>query len=519
MSTSTGQERVIDFLTCAENYSHSGPVEVIHTHCAHLFLVGDDVYKIKRAISFSYLDMSSLESRYHLCKRELELNQKTLPDIYLDLVSICEADNGSLELNGSGEPVEWAIHMRRFNETSVLDHMATNGQLEIDIAASLGSSIAEYHSGLQALDVNDGHARIHEVVKELVQELGLLDHVFSKSEIEGFRTATSIELERCMELMDERARAGFIRRCHGDLHLRNLIMHKGVPTPFDALEFDERMATTDVLYDLAFLLMDLCHRDLTEQSNAVLNHYFLHSKISQLQGLSLLPIFLACRACIRAMTTAQAIKADLEHQFELRSEAISYLQSSRQFLKRQAPVLIAIGGLSGTGKSTLSQKLASSVVKAPGALLLHSDAERKVAEGVDEKACLPDERYTKEASNENYNRLRQKTSIALAADWPVIVDAVFLRYKERFLIEQCADEYGCRFVGIWLTADTKTLQQRIAARVNDISDATVAVLDLQLLQDQGPMTWQTLNTHCSRASVFEQASKIVSDLLTSDIQN
>ncbi|NND91865.1 MAG: AAA family ATPase [Granulosicoccus sp.] len=484
-------------------------VETISTHSARLFLTGRHVFKIKRAVTYSYLDMSSLETRRRLCQREVELNSVLLPDIYLGVVAICRRADGSLQLGGEGKPVEWAVHMRRFDESLVLDNIARRGALDTRLAGMMGRSIAEFHAGLQSEPVGDGCDRIREVVIELVHELNLLQGQFDRDRLDSFSRYGMQELESMAHRLDSRACDGFVRRCHGDLHLRNLVLHEGVPTPFDALEFDERMSTTDVLYDLAFVIMDLHYRQLSRQANSTLNQYLLYSTEGMIDGLSLLPLFLFCRAGIKAMTSAQ--RASLEESASRNSgrDAVDYLDLALSYLNKTPPVLVAIGGLSGTGKSTVSAELASELPGVSGAVLLRSDSERKRSMGINETDSLPDDHYTEEASRVNYRLLLRKAERALKAGQSVVVDAVFVDAGQRLGIEQCAREQGVVFMGVWLHAPVDVLRQRVASRVGDASDATISVIDKQLKTDTRTVSWCQVEATGARESVYEQVRDAV----------
>ncbi len=522
------QERVLEFMARSDSYSCKGvsciklpsdqKVEIITTHCAYIFMYGNDVYKIKRAVSYTYLDMSTLETRHSLCQREIELNQAVLPDIYIGVVPITSTNEGTLEIDGQGVPVEWAVHMTRFSQACVLDEIAESGKLDTALASDIGQSVATYHAHVPAAPVKDGYQRIAEVVEELVVELRLFNTAFPSHLLKQFETNTRAELADCQWMLDQRASAGWVKRCHGDLHLRNLVLHHHKPTPFDALEFNERLATTDVLYDVAFLIMDMMHRGLLIQANSTLNQYLLHSADTHLAGLRLMSLFLSCRAAIRAMTTAQASLRDGLITTAPRSEATAYLELALQCLERKGPTLIGIGGLSGTGKSTLARYLAPTLGPLPGAVVLRSDAERKVSVGVDENKRLSDSHYSTATSRSNYHLLLHKAAMSLDAGYSVIVDAVFIDSEYRYALEQCAAMRKCPFAGLWLEAPVDVMQHRINSRVNDASDATTAVLDKQLHLAKGEITWQSVDASGLPEKVLDLATRAIRSQATSEAQ-
>jgi predicted kinase len=286
-------------------------------------------------------------------------------------------------------------------------------------------------------------------------------------------------------LLERRRAAGKVRRCHGDLHLRNVCLFEGKPTLFDCLEFSDELASVDVLYDLAFLLMDLDHRGFADFANLVLNRYL--DLTGEDDGLAAMPLFLSSRAAIRAHVTATAMErsAGSETKSEMAAEARRYLELAAQTLRPRSCRLVAIGGLSGTGKSTLAAALAPSL----GARVLRSDVIRKRLFGVTPETQLPASAYTSEVSHLVYETLRRQAANALAAGYSVIIDAVSLKPAERQAFAAIAEAAAVRFTGLWLAAPASTMEGRLRARSHDASDASPEVLAQQLRQDPGPMDW------------------------------
>jgi hypothetical protein len=293
-------------------------------------------------------------------------------------------------------------------------------------------------------------------------------------------------------VLKDRVRQHAVRQCHGDLHLANIVLWQQHPTLFDALEFNLEMATVDTLYDLAFLLMDLLHHGQKRAANWVLNRYLWRSASrGDLEALALLPLFVACRAGIRALVAVtRATQRRPDPQSSAAGEtARAYMRLAIDALQPAVPRLIAVGGLSGTGKSTLAAALAPHLPDLTGALHLRSDLERKAMFGVAETERLPPQSYTPEMAARVYERLLDRASAALGAGHSVIVDAVFATKGERDALEQRAAGHGAAFDGLWLEADPATLTDRVARRTGDASDATPAVIARQLGYDIGPMSW------------------------------
>ena len=468
-------------------------VDVIETHGAIVFLAGRDVYKIKRAVRYAYMDYGTLERRHLMCLRELEINQPHAPEIYRDVVPITREADGRLAIGGEGTPVEWAVHMARFDQSALLSRMAERDALGDDILTALADRVADYHARAPVLRTPDGKERIGTIVTELADAFTGLGDALGADRCRAFVAGARRAVDEARYCLRMRGRRGFVRRCHGDLHLENVVLIEGRPVLFDAIEFNDDLATIDTLYDLAFLLMDLDQRDRRAGANLVLNRYlFRTSDPADIYGLKAMGLFLACRAAIRAMVTLQRadrIGAEGESREQPESEARAYLEAAIAYLAPVKPRLVAIGGFSGTGKTTLARALAPDFGAAPGALVLRSDLERKAMFGLEETVRLGPEHYTPEVSRKVYDFLLQKAHIALRSGRSVILDAVFSSPQERLEARRVAEALRLPFTGIWLTAERNRLIERVATRKGDASDATPAVVDAQIERGTGPIAW------------------------------
>ncbi len=350
MAEGSSQAPVIEFLSKPENYPHkAASVSRIDTHAAIVFLAGERAYKLKRAVKLPYLDFSTLEKRRIALGRELEINSRATPELYLSVLPVTRgASPASFELGGSGEPADWLLEMRRFDQDALLDTIASKGRLDRAHIIELAYTIEHFHRQAPR-EKGAGFARnLEHVAEDLetalcgrsAQAQGLL--------LNSLAERLRHELAVRTRLIEEREREGFVRRCHGDLHLRNIVLWEGKPRLFDAIEFDDRLATIDVLYDLAFLLMDLWHRGLRQEANLILNHYFQRAAMRELAGLALLPLFLSLRASIRAMTGLHALAFQEAAGRETQVREIeSYASLAGNLLAPGRPCLVAIGGISG----------------------------------------------------------------------------------------------------------------------------------------------------------------------------
>jgi len=296
-------------------------------------------------------------------------------------------------------------------------------------------------------------------------------------------------------LLLARGRSGTVRRGHGDLHLGNIVLLEGRPVPFDAIEFDPLVATGDVLYDLAFLLMDLLERRLERAANIVLNRYFFGARQSEpYDGLAALPLFLSLRAAIRAkVTAARLANVGARDRDSLERAAVTYFQLAIALLSPEPAMLIAVGGLSGTGKSLLARNLAPAVQPAPGALVLRSDVERKLLLNVAETERLPEAAYHADVNAKVYKILCEKAARIVRAGHSAIVDAVFARADERNAVAAVASSHGAAFHGLFLDADLKTRLARVGTRIRDASDADASVARSQETFDLGPIAWTQID--------------------------
>jgi predicted kinase len=385
--------------------------------------------------------------------------------------------------------------MRRFDQAKLYDRMAEEGRLELAAMPELARVIADFHRGAnRSLAPEASVTALLTVIDDNETTLSGEKDVCPPDVLAAVNRESRDAIAALSLLLQARARGGYVRHCHGDLHLRNIVEIDGAPVLFDAIEFDDALATVDVLYDLAFLLMDLGARGLRTHANAVLNAYLrANGETGNLIGLAALPLFLATRAMIRAKVELLRGGLDTRSREEARRRAKSYVLLARDYLQRERPRLIAIGGLSGSGKSSVAQGLAPHLGAFPGAVHVRSDIERKRLFGVGAEERLPSQAYAAEVSDIVYTMCRKRALMALEGGHSVIVDAVHAKKEERDAVAEIAARTGAAFTGIWLEAPVETMRQRIAGRTGDVSDATPAVLDEQLSYDLGQQTFTVVD--------------------------
>lgn len=505
---SEDQSEVLAFLASPATHGlGEGEVERIDTHAAVVFLAGDRVYKIKRAVKYPYLDFSTLAKRRDACLHELELNLRTAPALYLGIAAIRRTRSGQLilEEEDGGETaaltLEYAVAMKRFDREDELDRIAARSALNSDLLKALASAVAAFHEAAAPHTQGFDHAAaFDEILQGNDQAFQEFQGVFPRSESRALTEKSLALVQTNAALFAERQRQGKVRQCHGDLHLANIVLIDGKPVLFDAIEFDDRIAIIDVLYDLAFLLMDLWRVGLKQEANLVFNRYLAITADSE--ALPLLPLFLSVRAAIRAKVAAA--QGDFD-------EAAAYFRQAVRFLEPCAPRCVAVGGLSGSGKTSLARRLAPHIGSAPGAVHIRSDVLRKELFGVPETERLPQSAYDSQVTERVYLTMLEAARRVLSKGHSVIVDAVFSKPAEREAFEAMAREFSVTPQCFWLSAPEALLKDRVAARRNDASDATPAIVSQQAAYDLGALSWRQIDSHGGLEDIAERVQAVIDD--------
>jgi uncharacterized protein len=466
----------------------SGPVQVLQTHLSTLLLAGDRVYKLKQPVTFGFVDFSTLQARHQACLEELRLNRRTAPGHYLAVLPVVATADGARLLASPGPPAEpvldWALQMRRFDETEGFDRLAERGELRAEQVDALAAAVARFHAAQPASPASLGAAGIaRDWARANLAELATLVAGDADRAAVVARLADWTE-QRGAALaarMDERAADGHVREVHGDLHLGNVVWHDGAPLVFDAIEFNPSLRHIDTVGDLAFTFMDLLAHGLDG-----LAWRFISAAVETAGDHAALPLlhwWAVYRAAVRAKVAWLAPSGDAADARARRCLQVAQALAAAQPLAGPPPAppwLVLTLGLSGSGKSAVALVLVAQL----GLIRLRSDVERKRLFGLAPTDRVPPALglYGPEATHRTYDRLLALADLALAAGIGVVVDAASLRRQERLAFAQLAERRGAAHVLLWCQAPETVLQARIAARQArgaDASDATAEVLALQ----------------------------------------
>lgn len=503
MSTIAGvtTDQLIEGLAHADAYPHpvQGKIEVHETHISVVFLSGDFAYKIKKPMKTDFLDYSTLELRKQYCEDEIRLDCRYAIDLYLTVVPI-GWNNGRLCVDAPGEPIEYAVKMRRFPKGALLSDRVEAGKLTTAEVHQLAESVASFHKSASVCAPKFASGWTDYLVKNLQQVVsGLQPRV-------GRETAASVKVlqdwsntyfSQHRPVFESRSEEGFIRECHGDLHLQNVVHWGNRLVPFDGIEFNDRLRWIDVICDAAFLEMDLAFCGHVELARSFINAYL--EQTGDYRSLVILRWFLVYRSLIRAMVAT--MRSEQSHLTSSERDAAildarKHVSLAYRFTLKETPRLWITHGVSGSGKTTLSE----TVVQRHDAFRLRSDIERKRLFGLSPtqrpSAQLQAKMYSEESNEKSYAHLRELASGILRAGYSVIIDATFLKRSDRARFHALAQEQGVSFAILDCHSDEQTLRQRVADRMtknSDASDADVQVLERQLAAHE-PLT-ETERSH------------------------
>ena len=489
--TPAAQAQLVASLREPGCYPHSAsPMQTLETHISHVLLVGDYAYKIKKPLNLGFLDFTTLDQRRFYCTEELRLNRRLAPDIYLDVVPI----GGSVAVPQLGmEPaIEYAVKMRRFGQEGLFDAMLARGELTSAHMDGLAILIADFHTRLPAADQDSPYGSPENIMAPARQNFDqlrpLLRRPDQQASLDAIQAATESAYAQLQQTFVERRRSGWVRECHGDLHLGNIALVDDRITVFDCIEFNPNLRWIDVMSEVAFLVMDLIVRNQKALAYRFVNAYLAQS--GDYAGMAVLRFYLAYRALVRAkvhgLRARQPSTGKAEKKRALR-DCLRYLKLARAFFKPGPPALIINHGLSGSGKTMFSQ----SALETLGAVCVRSDVERKRLHHLPANARtgsgVESDLYSLAATRATYQHLVELARSIVTAGFPVIVDATFIARWQRDQFHALARTLGVPFIIVDYRASISTLRRRVQTRESlgtDASEAGLAVLEKQLETEQ-----------------------------------
>lgn len=498
---------LIDSLMSPAAFEHPvSHIELIETHISWLILTDQYVYKIKKPVVLDFLNFGDLERRKFYCEEEIRLNQPWAPDVYLDVVPV-SIDNGQARFAGSGTPIEYALRMRRFDKEMRLDLQLDRGKLNAADMQELARNIAARHAEAELVGQNERN-RFVRLTKEFIWDnFVALDGFIDEAQLELLRKWTATELKNLDHVLWQRFDEGFVRDCHGDLHLANLVRLPDGITTFDCIEFNADLRRIDVICDVAFLVMDLVARQRHDLAAHFLNRYL--ECTGDYGGVILLNLYFVYRCLVRAKVAVilsqerepnGAAEADL-------ADAHRYCDMAERQIAQRIPTLLVMSGLSGSGKTCVSGQL----MAAMPAVRVRSDIERKRMSGLGETAnsasAIGQGIYTKRASRNVYTRLFNIAAAILAAGHNVILDAAFLSATDRAEALRIAKNGSCLAAIIEVRAPHEVLRERVRSRTSGTEDASEAGLDVleHQIETAEPLTAREkrLTVSCDSTGEFD----------------
>ncbi len=477
---------LIQHMLKPEFYPHpvTEPIELIQTHISYVLLTGEYAYKVKKPVNFSFLDFTVLEKRKYFCEEELRLNQRGAPHLYLEVLPITKVDH-QVSLNGEGEPIEYTLKMCQFPQEALFIHLFEKGELTEKWMEDLGRVVAKFHAQAQTNEAIRSFGSISQIREAIDQNYAQTKKYISgpqtQEQFDQTRNFTDKFFQEQQALFNNRVANNRIRECHGDLHLGNICLWKDQILLFDCIEFNQSFRFVDVMYDVAFVVMDLEAQQRPELANAFLNTYV--EETGDWEGLQVLPLYLIRQAYVRAKVTSFLLdepEIAEEAKAEAKKKAAYYYQLAWQYTQNHQGQLILMSGLSGSGKSTVARYFSRRL----RAVHIRSDAVRKHLGGIALYEKGGEKLYTPAMTEQTYKHLLNLGIRLAGQGYAVILDAKYDQQIFRITALEQAQVNHLPFRIFYCTAPLEVLRDRLQRRKGDITDAGADLLAQQLQTTQ-----------------------------------
>ena len=489
-TTLESRDLIIQAMQTPEFYDHEvSEVIMLQTHISWVFLTGEFAYKVKKPMDFGFLNFTELKQRKHFCAEEIRLNKRLADQVYIETVKITGSESEPT-LNGDGDAIEYAVKMRQFDQSQLIDKLLGNDQLKPNHIDDIAKQVASFHQNIAIADSLSELGTAESVNAPVIQNFDQLDPLIkdtdAREQLKRLQNWSKAEFQKIKPALDQRKQQGFIRECHGDMHLGNMALIDNKATIFDGIEFNDEFRWIDVMSEVAFLVMDLIDRKATAYAYRFLNLYL--ELTGDYEGLQVLRFYLVYRAMVRAkIASFTLLTPDLPEaeQQKVMQQYSSYTDLAESFTKVNQQTLYITHGVSGSGKTTVSQSL----LEDSALIRIRSDIERKrlfnLKSTDSSQSAVDSGIYTDEANLKTYRQLENFAKLILLSGFSVVIDATFLKRENRMPFQELATELSTKFIIIALNNDENTLKQRILNRSsekNNASEADLNVLKKQLSQ-------------------------------------
>ncbi|NJR51524.1 MAG: AAA family ATPase [Leptolyngbyaceae cyanobacterium CSU_1_3] len=482
--TDTNLPLLVQQMLKPEFYPHpvTATIDLIQTHVSYVLLTGEFVYKLKKPVNYGFLDFSTLEKRKHFCHEELRLNQRGAAELYLAVLPITQQGD-TFSLGGAGETIEYVVKMVQFPQETLLSAMFDRNELSEFHLEDLARELAKFHASAPTNDyiLKFGEvAQIRQAIDEnYEQTVRYIGAAQTQQQFDETRAYTDRLFAEQQALFESRVQNRWIRECHGDVHLRNICFWKNKILLFDCIEFNEPFRFVDVMFDIAYIIMDLDARNRPDLSNLFLNAYI--EQTGDWEGLQVLPLYLSRQSYVRAKVTSFLLD-DPSIPEAVKQEAMEtakrYYTLAWEYTQHKSGRLVVMAGLSGSGKSTVARRLA----RQTGAIQIRSDAVRKHLGGVGLDETGGSALYSRDMTQKTYDRLLQLGITLASQGYTVILDAKYDRETLRLPVIAAAESQQIAIEILHCEAPLPVLRDRLQQRQGDISDATADLLDQQYME-------------------------------------
>ncbi len=514
------QSLIVEALSRPEAYDKKSVEKVLvkETNISYTFLTGQKAYKLKKGVKYPYVDYSTIEKRHQACLKEFEICERYTQAFCYGVQEVVQDKKGRIFLRSAcadkkAEVIDYVLEMEEFHENMLFENMVDKGDLDRFEMMDTAELIFNQQEKSEIVSDRDG---VDIIKKRIIENNAMIrcfvPEIFDEEDVDEMEKAQLEALEKHQALLRQRGKDGKIRSCHGDLTLRNLALWHSQVISLNPVEFNDEISQIDTLYDFAFLLVEMESKGVRRLASILFNHYM--ALTADWNGIPVLPLFLSCRAAVNAYVFAQRSSEmkDKQDAILMANRAYEQFVIARRFLVSQEPMLLACGGLSGSGKSRIGRESAPFIGNPPGAVILRDDVLRKNLLKTSLESQMDTAQYTPELESKVFEALCEEARRVLLSGQSVVTDALFHNEAQRKAIEALAKEIGVPFQGIWVDAPLDVRAERVMSRKRNPSDVkTIEELKKQLDVDVGKISWNKVDTSGDRMATLTQVRSLLAN--------